>query len=223
MEWLWARKAWSKFVRDVLSASKTMDSPFQVVLAVDEGRLPDGGLLSDWRGIRDTFSPNSVPVWVCDSALEYAASWLERNQGLCWVEHRAFGQKLSELTGVPYFGRKGLDPRGVQIDQHQGPAIASAASCSTGFNLQYLHSRNLVMSCEPTGKLWEQLLGRTHRHGQPEDTVTCDVYLGCAEQAEGFAQARRDAAYAQPKIGPQKLCYATVVDGGWGTGTPWSK
>lgn len=210
--WLNARKAWSSFVRETLGASRSLDSGLQVVHGIDSGQINDGGLLRAWREIQPTFRPNSVPNWVDTTALEYAASWLEREQGICWVEHRAFGKALSEFTGVPHFQEKGVDPKTRNtIDMHRGAAIAQAKPCSTGFNLQKLHYRNLIVSCEPTGKQYEQLLGRTHRDGQDRDTVFVDVLLGCKEQYAGFVQAQRDAVFASnspPSL--QKLCYATV-------------
>lgn len=210
--WLDARRAWSTFVRETLSKSRTYDSPFQVVQAVDGGQLPDGGLLAAWRAVKDTFVPNSVPVWVDDTALAEAARWLERERGICWVEHRAFGQKLAERTGVPHFAEKGVDPKtGTVIDQHKGPAIAQIKPCSAGFNLQGHHHKNLIVSAEPTGKMYEQLLGRTHRPGQEKDTVFVEHLFGCHEQLAGFWQAHRDAHFAQQTPpSEQKLTYATI-------------
>lgn len=210
-EWMDKRKAWHGFARNVLSASRTLDSGLQVVQAVDQGKINDFGMLQAWRDIKPTFIPNSVPVWVDDTSLNLAAEWLEREKGICWVEHRAFGKALADLTGIPHYQAGGVDPvSGKAIDQVRGPAIAQAKPCSTGFNLQTLHYKNMIVSCEPTGKQLEQLLGRTHRPGQDADTVFVDILLACLEQYAGFEQARKDAAFAQ-KTPPslQKLCYAT--------------
>ena len=210
--WLEARKAHSAFVREVLANSRSLDSPLQVVQAIERGKIDDGGLYRVWTSVKPTFRPNSVANWEDTTTLEYAAEWLEREQGICWVEHRAFGQALAEYTGIPHFQEKGLDPKTrTLIDSRKGPAIAQAKPCSTGFNLQHNHHKNLIVSCEPTGKQAEQLIGRTHREGQPEDTVYVEYVLGCKEQFAGLNQSIRDARFASLSAPcEQKLAYATL-------------
>lgn len=190
--------------------------------------LDDGGALERWRGIRDAFVPNSVPVWVDDTALRAAATWLEKHKGICWVEHRAFGRALAQLTGLPHCQEGGLDPVSNKgIDQIKGPVIAQVKPCYAGFNLQGNHHRNLIVSCEPTGKTYEQLLGRTHRPGQEQDTVYGTQLFGCIEALEGFWQAVSDARFAkETPPSEQKLSYATVtVPQLWETpkGAAWKK
>lgn len=202
--WLRARLVWHRFVRDTLARSRTLDSAAQVLLAVQQGRLDDSGAWSNWQKVQDTFKPNPVPVWVDDTVLKHAADWLTREQGICWVEHRAFGQKLAALTGFPHFRDYGLDSKGRSIEDVSGPAIAQIKPCSEGLNLQKRHHKNLTVSCEPTGSRYEQLIGRTHRQGQVQDTVTVEHVFACAEQLEGFWQAVRDSEPSK-----HKLSYAT--------------
>jgi hypothetical protein len=75
-----------------------------------------------------------------------------------------------------------------------------------------MFSRNLVVCPPPTGQIWEQLIGRTHRQGQPEDEVSFEVWLGTRAAYSGMAQVLRDALYIQDSTGnPQRLAFADLV------------
>jgi hypothetical protein len=208
-EWMAARKAWFAFVREALSHSRTLDSPLQVSNACKRGELPADEYWA-WQAIKDTFEPNNVPQWVDDTALKICREWL-KEPGICWVEHIAFGETLSMLSGIPYFGRGGMDPAGRSIESMEGASvIASIASNSEGRNLQ-AWNRSLVSSCPPHGGGWEQLLGRLHREGQEADSVEFEVLMLCEEQEQGFQQALSDARYIEDVTGQaQKLLYADL-------------
>jgi len=211
-EWLEARKAWSKFVRGILAHSQSLHTPLHVVSAIHSKQVDDGGLYAEWKAIEPTFEPNSVPVGIDDTTLNYAAKWLEEHPdtGLVWVSHKYSGRRLSELSGVPYFGASAMDVRsGKLVEEHNGSAIVSIASCREGRNLQRWNA-NLVLVPPTVGSWWEQLLGRTHRDGQEADEVTCEIPLMLREQYEALQQAIQDAEYTQLTTGmPQKLVYAT--------------
>ena len=216
--WMAARKAWSKFCRSVLSNSRTYDTPMHVVRAIMAGELDDGGLFQAWKDVEHTFKPNSVavPLGDTDTVLRYAANWLRQNPdtGLVWVQHRYAGERLSQLSGVPYFAREAKNKKGELIELHERSAIVSIQSCSTGRNLQRWN-KNLVISPPTMGAVWEQLLGRTHRDGQEADEVSCEILLIVREQYQALYQAIRDADYTQRTTGqPQKLIYATR-DAAW--------
>jgi len=210
--WLTARRNWSAYCRKILSSNKRgWDTPAALALAIDRGQLNDGEILAEWRAIQDSFRPNTVANWIDDSAINYAAEWLRREGGLVWVEHRAFGDRLSQESGVPYFRAQGCTNSGYHIYDHKGRggAIASVQSLGTGMNLQ-AWSKNLVTSHLPSGRHWEQTLGRTHRDGQEADEVSVDVVLTCVEQWNGVQRAIRDAEYIEQTTGSlQKLVYAT--------------
>lgn len=215
--WMAARKAWSAFVRAVLANYRSgCDSPLQVAQAVASGRIRDQGQYAQWVAIRDTFKPNPVPVWMDDKTLRETADWLfvkGESPGIAWVEHPAFGERLSQMTGIPYYGAGGVDRTGKQIEDEKGPLIASIRANGEGRNLQH-YSRNLIVSCPPSGATLEQLLGRTHRSGQEADEVTVEILFGCSEQYDGFQYAIADARYIQETTGqPQKLlsCDLTVM------------
>ena len=205
--WLAARKAWSSFVRDILGRRmKGLDTELQVAKAVVAGRL-ESSEYWQWGEVRDTFVPNSVPVWIGDAMLKRAAAWLAEGPGVCWTEHVAFGKRLMELTGRPYFGAGGLC-NGTPIEEASGPVIASIQSCGEGRNLQRW-DRALVVSAPPNGRILEQMLGRLHRQGQDSDEVSFEFAFACREQWEGFAQSVRDCEYVAQTTGqPQKVLYA---------------
>lgn len=230
-EWRLIRKAWAKFCRDVIKYNRRgIDSEAQVVQAVQKGLYPDHGLLAEWRRIKPTFEPRTVPVWFSSEALETAAKWMEKHpKGIVWTKHVAFAEALAELTKVPYYGQDGKDARTkVYIEEHPkkgaikkgsreyladpvGPIIASLDSNAEGRNLQFKWCENLVMTPPTLGKVWEQLLGRTHRDYQPEDEVDMCVYLACREHFSDFFQAREDSKAQQDLTGQvQKLMYADL-------------
>lgn len=199
-EWLAARRAWCAFARETLSGSRTYDTEMQVARACARGELDDY-CYREWIAVRDSFKPKTSAVWTHDAALKDAAAWLAEGPGIVWAEHVAFGEKLSQVAGVPYFGRLGRDAEGRLIDDYTGPCIASIEANKEGRNLQFAYSRNYVSSSPPGGDVWEQMVGRTHRDGQDADEVTFDVVLGCWEQWADFRQAVRDGEFSSAALG----------------------
>lgn len=213
VEWLQARKAWKRYVRETLRTNRRgLDS--ELLVAGDAERQdPKPPEWEAWCDVRDTFEPNTVPEWLDDYAVEAAAEWLRGTEseggGICWIEHVAFGERLAAASGFPYFGA-GAKASGAILDA-TGPIIASVRAHSEGKNLQRW-ARSLVMACPPSGKTWEQLLGRTHRAGQLADEVVVEVALHVEELEQGFVQAVADARYIEQTTGArQKLLYADLV------------
>jgi hypothetical protein len=193
--WRNARRDWNAFVRETLGKSRTLDSELQVVQACDAGRLPNKELEA-WRAIRDSFTPNVEPRWHDDSALKVCIEWMKQ-PGIVWVEHRFFGDRLAEFSGCKHYGAKGLTDRGEFIDDADpnSAVILSIDANKEGRNLQHKWSRNLITAPPEGADVWQQMLGRTHRPGQPADEVEVDVLLGCKEHANAWRRAV-SAAYA---------------------------
>lgn len=225
--WFNARKNWCSFVRHVLSYSEHYDSQLQVFQACEAGTLnplywvderqEHVDVFAEWLEIKDTFIPNTVPVWLSDHAVKAAQEW-GTNQGgrggIVWVEHQAFARKLAERTGWPYFGAKGRDDQTGRYIEQTKPGetiIASVAANMTGRNLQK-HSRNLIVSPLNSGVGWEQKLGRTHREGQLKDVVTVDYFVACYENLTCLENAIAECSYAFHTTGqPQKLLLADLI------------
>lgn len=217
-EWMARRKAWFKRCRHILTHNqRDLDSALAVARAIMAGHYPEA--LEDygrWREIEKSFKPHNVPVWFDDGAIQAAAKWAKAGPGVIWCEQVAFAQRLSKVTGLPYYGREGKDATGRSIPEFgepgcgEGTIIASIASNGEGRNLQGWY-RNLI-TCPPSnGKVLEQLLGRTHRDGQEADEVTFEIFVTCREYAEAFWQATDDARFVYQTTGSeQKLLYADV-------------
>lgn len=219
-EWLEARKAWKKYVRETLKHNRRqLDTELQVwnECVNDMKDYLKHEYCNDiwftWRNIKDTFKPNSVPVWVDDFAIRKCSGWIDEgretgNEGrIVWTEHRAFGESLSSFSNCPYYGAG--DDR--ILETRNRAIIVSRQAHSEGKNLQ-LYSKNLVVCSPSSGKAWEQLLGRTHRKGQQADGVVCDTFLHVDELEKSFEQARADARYIEDTFGNrQKLNYADIV------------
>jgi hypothetical protein len=212
-EWLLARRTWSAFVRETLAHSRTLYTPLAVANAIDRGQLEDHGILNAWRAAEPLFKPkeHQEAVWVGEQTLEFCAKWLAETKGLCWVYFTAFGKRLQERTGLPYFA--GGAYKGVAVDQHDGPAIVSIKAVNEGFNLQTLHSDNLIATCPTTNKENEQLISRTHRDGQEADEVTVTYLQTLEGDVKALDQARADAVCVEAMTRqPQRLCAATWID-----------
>lgn len=224
-DWLLARKAWKTWARETIRNNRrSLDSELVLVNYLDrvasseETRVSKDDfegikLLTDWRTIKDTFDPNTVAVWESDFALTAASLWLNTSVsdehpegGIVWTSAVAFGERLATESGYRYFGA-GMEAS-TAIADATGPIIASISAHGQGKNLQRW-SRNLVATPPSSGKTWEQLAGRTHRHGQMGDKVEFDVWTHAEELEAALRQARNDAAYIEATIGArQKLCFA---------------
>ena len=126
-----------------------------------------------------------------------------------------FGRKrLPRKTNLSYYGRKGLDAQGRDIEQHspKESLIASIESVGEGRNLQ-AWSRNLItllVGRERNPKR-ARTSGRTHRQGQQADEVVFDIITTSIEHVLAFEQARRDAREEEQRTGlSQRLNFADI-------------
>jgi len=204
-EWMDARREWKRYVRETLKNNRRgLDTELQVWNEC--AREGTSKVWKDWRDIKDAFKPKSIAEWVSYFALKYCSDWL-REGGIVWTEHVAFGEELAKRTPYTYFGAG--DSR--ILDTTDRAIIASMSAHGQGKNLQRWN-RNLITAPPSSGKVWEQLIGRTHRQGQEADEVPVDVMLHAPELEAAFAQARADAVYLEDALGNrQKLNYADVV------------
>jgi len=191
-EWLDARRNWSKFVRETLKLSRTLDTEKQVALAVDAGEL-DTSTLDAWRKEFPKYQGKRVIVWHDDSVIDLCAKWMEKGPGIVWCQYTFFARELSKRTGVPYYGEGGLDAEGNFIEAHDPtkPMIVSLFANKEGQNLQ-AWNRNLFTTV-PNATILEQALGRTHRSGQMADEVTAEFLFGCYEHWKCWQDARETA------------------------------
>jgi len=207
-DWMIARKRWKRFARGILEAG---DPKYDTELQVANGCQRDEisrKAFDAWVEVRDTFRPNSVARWYTEGVIRELitnAGW----ETLVWVEHVAVGEKFSEITGWRYYHGQGMSgSRYIEDHKPTSPAILSIAANCEGRNLQ-AWSRNLVVTPPASGRVWEQLLGRTHRPGQLADEIEAIVVIGHPRVRDDIMQACMDAEYVRDTTGqPQKLLLA---------------
>jgi hypothetical protein len=231
-EWLEARREWNGFVSGVLEHSRTLDSEEHIARAVDAGRLQDGGKLARWRKIRSTYKINQRAVWFDDAALRYCAEWMRKHpDGIVWVEHVAFGERLAQMTRCKYYGADGRAADGELLTADSSPGravIASIKANKEGRNLQ-TRASNLITSMQDSADVCQQQFGRTHRRGQTADQVTFEIFLSCLEHANSFrhamsgAAALRDTLGARPKLLLADLDWPTDRDIASRRGARWQR
>jgi len=207
-DWLSARRAWKSYVNETLKHNRRgLDTELQVWNECKfERPIPEW---KEWRDIRHTFKINTVAEWEDTFMLDWLCNWMDKTKesSIVWVEHRLFGRKLSDMSGRKYFGAGDSSI----LDCKDKVIIASISAHGTGKNLQN-YCRNLI-TCPPTsGKTWEQLLGRTHRAGQKNDEVTCEVLCHVLDFREAVERAYGDARYLEDTYGnQQKLNYCDRI------------
>lgn len=207
-KWMEARRKWRKYVRHVLDEDHAdIRTEAAVKVAIRKNRLKDRRAFDAWMKIKDSYKPKHKAVWVSTSTLEALAKKFEGDE-LIWVESRATGEKLSEMTGYPYFNRGGMY-KGKPIEARKGAsAILSIKSNKEGRNLQEYWHKNTVVTPPSEGDVWHQLLGRTHRFGQLADAVTVLVMLGHPVLEGCLRQAFADAHYQDAMASEHKLLLA---------------
>lgn len=225
--WLQPKKEWSVFVRETLADRPDLDTPLQVAIECREGRLSDHAY-RPWVGVRDQIKVFKFERWHDDAALVACERWMAERAGIVWCEHVFFAAELARRTGRPFYSNGACDAAGRAIEASrpkEGSIIASIAACCTGQNLQ-AWDRNLITSPMSRGDWWQQLLGRTHRHGQTSDEVTADAFVACWEHHDAWQKALSSARMVADISGERQriLSAADVV---WPTahevGPRWSK
>ena len=213
-EWMEARQEWKAYVRETIRHNRRgLDTELQVWnecnrALKETNKKVDTSKYIKWAGIKDSFKPNSIPIWISDFLVKEIIKWLNETGGIAWIEHRALGEAL-EAAGVKYYGSGEKASR--EIQHAEGPIAASARAHGTGKNLQKWN-KNLITSASSSGQTWEQIIGRTHRPGQEADEVLVDVFLHTQRLNEAFRQAIADAHYFKDTTGaPRKLLYADIL------------
>jgi hypothetical protein len=244
-KWFGRRKLWNKEVRKALERRKdNLDSPELLTNAAirywtGQGEGLRWGALNwpAWAEVKDEVIPEQDTVWLDDFLVNDAAAWAKEGPGIIWFQHTAFGERLAEVTGLPFYRSK-TDYRNVNptpemlqrkaalekldqwkengakwldIEDGTRPVLCSIRAFHYGVNLQSFW-RMLVCQNPSDGGTWEQLLGRPHRFGQPAEFVECHVYRFTPELNDALHDARERARYTFETTGKaEKLLYADYV------------
>lgn len=156
---------------------------------------------TEWRDIKDTYTPQTRVLWLSDVVLHWCWRWGQQGPGIIWVDDVAFGEALADCTGWTYYGA-GNRPR---IEDAPGarPCIASRRAHGTGRNLQFQWSRMLFTAPPNTSRDFEQNVGRLHREGQVHP-VHVDILLTCHEDFGSIRKVLRGARRTAESLYAQK-------------------
>ena len=227
-DWMDARSDWNKHVRYELEHHhrEGYDSPLFVWNATEAQIRAQGGVaetameasLLKWKEQsrkrwKDDFGglkpqPPVDPVWVSEFYLDWFKQFLskEKKPWIIWYESRAARDKLSDL-GITVYGE------GSVVDTSAVETCAmSMRSQGTGLDLQQW-SRNIFFEPPSSGSVAEQVLGRTHRHGQLADEVEAFMPQHTESFRKSLQKAIKEAYYQRQTSGNMtKLTFADFTD-----------
>lgn len=205
--WRMARLNYGRFIRKMLLHSREFEAPSQV-----DREYSTAYEVKTWKEIEKDFIPETEPVWFSNSVLNEAVSKVGKS-GLLWYQHKAVGSRLALDYRIPTFGSKGLNILdGSNIYDCESDIVAvSVKALGEGFNLQKWN-RNVIISAPANGRVWEQMLGRTHRSGQEADEITVSYLSALPFRDEDLRKAIDDAKYiASTTAQQQKLTIADII------------
>lgn len=213
--WLAARRNFARFVRGKILATASSPAPLDTPEAVAK-RYKDHPIVRAWKAIKPTFKPNSVPVWLSGSVVDYAAAWAAQGPGLIWSNFNALGVAIATAGRIKYFGAKGLAADGSDIEN--APAntacVLSIDANLRGRNLQRFN-RNLIIGAPQSARDLEQLLGRTHRYRQ-ERPVSVEILATSGLSLYSWQMAIKEATFVLHTQGQrQKILRADFEGPSW--------
>jgi len=220
-EWLYARRGWNQAVRRTCRyGPDRLDSPAIVRDAVQSGEYSKSSIVEAWERWDDQRhkpEPDTVAEWVDDSVLVHIVEKaLDQYEApLIWYPWQAVVEKLNE-----HFGGEMVicRPDGQNPEKLDGtrPTAVSQHAHRKGLNLQEAFHENVILSPSPSGQIWEQLMGRTHRGGQPEDTVYFSAMAHVDRHRQALADAYSNAEAIEQTQGQQmKLLQADWTEALW--------
>jgi len=208
-DWLEARAAWNKEVREQLKRSRPgLDSPGLIEKAVAAGKLSSDAWAA-WAAVKDRPQPPTKTIWVEKFLAKAVFAWIrgfsdKQRRGIIWYSHQAVGEYLSDYCGLPLYGPD-KDPRKAT----EQVIVASLNAHGDGKNLQPF-SEQLFTSLPGNGKTVEQAMGRSHRPGQLADTVNVSWFSHTGVLKGSLDKVLADAEYVEATTGQrQKILYAT--------------
>jgi hypothetical protein len=205
--WLEARKNWNKELRHkVAGRIEHLDSPSLCsnAAARAHGNIANPKDLPKWLAktwpawyqVRDSVQPETEAVRVDPYLVNDCAEWADSQTGLVWYDKAAFGDWLSEVSGLPKCGGGAKNLEKLKKERGKRSVILSIDSHGTGRDgLQFYFSRQLIANPPSSATGWEQLLGRLHRQGQTSDRVSTEFYSHTPELKRAVNQALSRADY----------------------------
>ena len=212
--WFNLRQEWNRELRETLKHRKEhMDSPKLVRDAAIRGGEGYKGALPTWRSdcwapwaeIQDKVLPVTAVKWISHWLMEDAAAWGHEAPGIIWYSNAAVGHAIADIGKFPQYGPGDNAATGIARELGNRTIVASIAAHGTGRNLQSFNRNHIVQLPSDTGT-FEQLIGRSHRSGQPAEQVSVNFYQHSQEYVDALARATEFARYVRDTTGsPQKL------------------
>ncbi len=227
-DWKGTRRAFFKEVRKKLkNLDEHMDSPRLVMNAAERfyGLRPKKKGLPEWEAktfpawhkMRGLVYAETEAVCFNDFIVQDIARWMHERAGIVWYEHKAIGEWVARLSGLPMYGggKKAKeemlgDPRkGTTGEDGSRSILCSVDAHGTGTNgLQHRYRECLLLHITPDPNKVEQTLGRLHRPGQNYD-VNAYFYRHTDELKRHIADALSAASYVENTgFGQQKILTA---------------
>lgn len=220
------RQLYERELRSFLQATSIprLDTPMFVGAALsnpERAKLLPKSLQERWHTMKDAEFPGmpqrkSVPVRVDDYKVRLAVQWAQDAKGgILWCHHDEVIDWICEelrRAGVDHYPAKSGDLQILDHANRDRIAVASIMSHFEGKNLQYHYHRQLVLQWPRSAKVAEQMLGRTHREGQPEEEITACLALGPEWDHQNFAATLCEALYMKlTTYQDQKVLYGNYV------------
>ena len=215
--WFAARKAYGKDLRaKLLHPEVHLDSPKLCANAAERAwRVPayDGDLpiwkcatWPEWRDIKDTVLHESRTAWLDDYLAQDAVAWGREHRGIIWYQNNAFGRRVAEILGVPCHGGGPGAEAAIMAEDGSRSIVASVKAHGAGRDgLQLKFSEQLIAEIPSSNAIFEQLLGRLCRDGQPEDAVQTWLPLHVSENKDALRAAMREAEFVEQVTGNLQL------------------
>lgn len=207
--WNEPRKAYAKMCGKVIKRTAWTMNPLDTRKAVHR-EFGDHPTVLAWEEVKDLWKGETRPVWLSGSVVDHMAEWGHRNHGLLWTPSIPFGEALGDATGLPFYGAQGLTVSGSDVEYDPGDTsiILSTGANMRGRNLQDRWHRNNIACGVQSARWKEQLMGRTHRFGQPEDVEVIET-LTSGDSLYAFQRALVEAEFVYATQGHrQKLLRA---------------
>lgn len=212
-EWLEARRDWSRTCRALIKKYARDNFDTRLLVENEASRRFNAGDRSRWvmtwrawHEIKDRANPVTVPLWITRWCIQQIVDKAVA-EGPCivWYHEKAVAEALADCGLL-------VKHAGEAVPTQPCDVALSIRSHGTGLNLQDRWHKQVFAHVPANGTTWEQVLGRTHRPGQPEDEVWAWVPNWTRSLREPFSQARRDAQWIQSSTsGQQRLMLGTYV------------
>lgn len=223
VEWLNARRAWTRAVKDFLPGADEQYDSFALLKNKLEGEIVYGkkdfsltdelrATYSTWREQAVKPPPPTVPAWLDYFLIWDTLQWLkDQPPTLIWCKSPDIVGPILAKYARQYFGLQ-INPLGVGPEADAWLAsrpepchvVVSQNSHYRGKNLQQWHN-NLILTPPSGSHIFEQLVGRTHRQHQTQHVkVYVNVHTSmlekCFKTAVMKSKAKQEGYGLQEKL-----------------------